>query len=78
MLALFQKSGGFEKYWHFPEKQADLKNIGAFQKNRQIYKMLALFQKSGRFPKFRRISKVQALAENQAVFLFRLSGIPSC
>jgi hypothetical protein len=35
-FALFRKSGRFGKYWRFPEKQADLKNIGAFQKNRRI------------------------------------------
>jgi hypothetical protein len=41
ILALFEKSGGFEKYWRFSENQADLKNIGAFQKIRRIYKILA-------------------------------------
>ena len=35
MLALFKKSGRFEKYWLFTENQADLQNIGALQKNRQ-------------------------------------------
>jgi hypothetical protein len=40
-LALFNKSGRFEKYWRFSENQADLKNIGAFQKIRRIYKILA-------------------------------------
>jgi hypothetical protein len=30
ILALSEKSGGFEKYWRFSEKLADLKNIGAF------------------------------------------------
>jgi hypothetical protein len=48
---LFEKSGGFEKYWGFSKNQADLKNIGAFQKNRQIYKILALSRKIGRFTK---------------------------
>jgi hypothetical protein len=41
ILALLEKSGGFEKYWRFSENQADLKNIGAFQKIRWIYKILA-------------------------------------
>jgi hypothetical protein len=36
ILALFEKSGGFEKYWRFYKNQANLKNIGAFQKIRQI------------------------------------------
>jgi hypothetical protein len=40
-LALLKKSGGFGKYWRFYKNQADLENIGAFQKNRRIYKMLA-------------------------------------
>jgi hypothetical protein len=35
-LALFRKSGRFEKYWRFSENQADLKNIGAFTKIRRI------------------------------------------
>jgi hypothetical protein len=29
ILALLQKSGGFGKQWRFPEKQADLQNVGA-------------------------------------------------
>jgi hypothetical protein len=32
MLALSRKTGGFEKYWCFPEKQADLQDVGAMQK----------------------------------------------
>jgi hypothetical protein len=36
ILALFKKSGGFEKYWRFYKNQADLKNIGAFTKIRRI------------------------------------------
>jgi hypothetical protein len=40
-LGLSRKTGGFGKYWRFYKNQADLKNIAAFQKNRQIYKMLA-------------------------------------
>jgi hypothetical protein len=47
MLALLQKSGGFEKYWHFYKNQADLENIGASHKNRRIYKMLASCRKIG-------------------------------
>jgi hypothetical protein len=35
IFALFRKLGGFEKYWRFPENQADLQNIGALQKNRR-------------------------------------------
>jgi hypothetical protein len=34
-------TGGYGKYWRFYKKQADLKNIGAFQKNQRSYKMLA-------------------------------------
>jgi hypothetical protein len=44
-LALLKKSGRFEKYWRFSENQADLKNIGAFQKIRRIYKILAPWRK---------------------------------
>jgi hypothetical protein len=40
-LALFKKSGRFDKYWRFSENQADLKNIGTFQKIRRIFKILA-------------------------------------
>jgi hypothetical protein len=35
-LALLKKSGGFEKYSRFSENQADLQNIGAFQKIKRI------------------------------------------
>jgi hypothetical protein len=35
-LALFKKSGGFEKYWRSSKNQADLQNIGALQKIRLI------------------------------------------
>jgi hypothetical protein len=33
---LLEKSGGFEKYWRFSKNQADLRNIGAFEKIRRI------------------------------------------
>jgi hypothetical protein len=46
-LALLKKSDGFEKYWRFSENQADLKNIGAFQKIRWIYKNIGAMQKTG-------------------------------
>jgi hypothetical protein len=46
-LALFKKSGGFEKSWRFSKNQADLRNLGAFTKIRQIYKTLALYRKTG-------------------------------
>jgi hypothetical protein len=59
-LALLQKSGGFEKYWRFSEKQADLQNVGAFQKNRRIYKILAPFRRTGGFTKYWRLSEKQA------------------
>ncbi len=42
------------------ENQADLQNIGAFQKIRLIYKILALLKKSGGFTKSWRFSKNQA------------------
>jgi hypothetical protein len=51
ILALFEKSGGFEKYWRFYKEQADLENIGAFQKNRRIWKILALSRKTVGFTK---------------------------
>jgi hypothetical protein len=35
-LALLKKSGRFEKSWRFYKNQADLQNLGAFQKIRQI------------------------------------------
>jgi hypothetical protein len=60
ILALFEKSGGFEKYWRFSEIQADLRNIGAFQKIRRILKILALLQKSGGFTKYWRLAEKQA------------------
>jgi hypothetical protein len=45
ILALFKKSGGFEKSWSFYKNQADLRNLGAFTKIRRIYKILALYKK---------------------------------
>jgi hypothetical protein len=36
ILALFKKSGRFEKSWRFYKNQADLRNLGAFQKIRRI------------------------------------------
>jgi hypothetical protein len=44
-LALFKKSGGYEKYWRFSKNQANLRNIGALQKIRRIYKYLRLAEK---------------------------------
>ncbi len=49
ILALFRKSGGFENYWCFSKNQADLENIGAFQKVGRVWKMLALSRKTGGF-----------------------------
>jgi hypothetical protein len=60
ILALFKKSGGFEKYCRFSKNQANLRNIGAFKKIRRIYKILALYRKSGGFEKY------WCLAEKQA------------
>jgi hypothetical protein len=60
ILALFKKSGGFEKYWRFSENQADLENISAFQKIRRIYKILAPYRKTGGFTKCWRLSEKQA------------------
>jgi hypothetical protein len=60
ILALFEKSGGFGKYWRFSEKQADLKNIVAFTKIRQIWKILAPYRKTGGFTKCWRLAEKQA------------------
>jgi hypothetical protein len=60
ILALFEKSGGFEKYWRFPENQADLRNNGVSQKIRRIWKILALLRKSGGFKKYWRFTEKQA------------------
>jgi hypothetical protein len=71
-LALFKKSGGFEKYWRFYKNQADLQNVGASQKNRgTIESWQAL--KSPRLVKNQRDWKIQA-----ARLLFRLGGISNC
>jgi hypothetical protein len=56
-LALFRKSGGFEKYWRFCKNQADLKNIGASEKNRRIYQILAPHRKIGGFIKCWRLAE---------------------
>jgi hypothetical protein len=40
-LALFRKSGGFTKYWCLAEKQADLRNIGAWQRKQADDRILA-------------------------------------
>jgi hypothetical protein len=63
-----QKSGGFEKYWRFSKNQADLRNIGASQKIRRIWKILALLKKSGRFEKYWGFSENQADLENIGAF----------
>jgi hypothetical protein len=39
-LALLQKSGGFEKSWHFYKNQVDLRNLGAFTKIRRTIESL--------------------------------------
>jgi hypothetical protein len=36
IFAIFQKSGGYEKFWRSTETQADLRNLGALHKNRRI------------------------------------------
>jgi hypothetical protein len=41
ILAFSRKTGRFEKYWRFPVKQVDLKNIGAFQKKQADDRILA-------------------------------------
>jgi hypothetical protein len=45
-----------------------LKNIGAFQKNRRIYKILALSLKSGGFGKYWRFHKNKADLKNIGAF----------
>jgi hypothetical protein len=59
-LGLNTKSGGFTESLHFSKNQADLRNLGALQKIRRIYRILALFKKSGRFEKSWRFTKNQA------------------
>jgi hypothetical protein len=71
-LALLKKSGGFEKYWRFSENQADLQNIGALQKNRQMIESWRAL-KSPRLVKNQPDWKILA-----ARLLFRLGGISSC
>jgi hypothetical protein len=63
-LALSKKSGGFTKSWRFPENQADLQNLGTYQKIRRIYKILALSRKSGGFTKSWRFPENQADLRN--------------
>jgi hypothetical protein len=41
ILALFRKSGVFEKYWRFSKNQADLQYHGALQKNQAEDRILA-------------------------------------
>jgi hypothetical protein len=41
IFALLQKSGGFKNSWRFTEKQVDLRNLGALQKNRRMIRVLA-------------------------------------
>ncbi len=76
-MALFKKSGGFEKYWrfsenqadlknwHFSENQADLQNIGAWQKNRRIYEILAPGKENRRTIESWRALKSLRLLNNQ-------------
>jgi hypothetical protein len=64
ILALFEKSGGFVKYWRFYKNQADLRNTGAFTKIRQIWEILALLQKLGGFKKYWRFPENQADLQN--------------
>ncbi len=47
-----EKLSEFTKFLRFSKNQADLRNIGAFQKIRPIYKILALFKKSSGFTKY--------------------------
>jgi hypothetical protein len=58
------KSSKFTKFLRFSKNQADLRNLGAFQKIRRIYKILALFEKSGGFEKYWHFSKNQADLQN--------------
>jgi hypothetical protein len=47
-----QKSSKFTNSSRFKKNQADLKNIGASQKNRRIWKILAPHRKIGGFEKY--------------------------
>ncbi len=71
-MALSRKTGGFEKYWRFTEKQVDLQNVGALQKNRRMKESWRAL-KSPRLVKNQRNWKKLA-----ACLLFRLGGISSC
>jgi hypothetical protein len=72
ILALFRKSGGFEKSWRFYKNQADLRNLGALQKIRRTIESLRAL-KSPRLMKDQRDWKKLA-----ARLLFRLGGISNC
>ncbi len=39
-MARYRKTGGFEKSWRITEKQANLRNLGALQKNRRTIESL--------------------------------------
>jgi hypothetical protein len=52
------------------------KNSGGFLKIRRIYKNLGAFQKNRQISKIQ--ADLHNLAENQAALLFRLGGISSC
>jgi hypothetical protein len=84
-LALFRKSGGFEKYWCFSENQADLKKYWRFYKNQADLKSIGVSQKNRRTIESWRALKTPRLVKNQrnwkkqpARLLFRLGGISSC
>jgi hypothetical protein len=68
-----QKSSKSIKSLRFSKNQADLRNIGAFQKIRRIWKILALLQKSGGFGKQWRFPEKQADLQNVGA-----GGISSC
>jgi hypothetical protein len=63
-----QNQAKFIKSLHFSKNQADLRNIRAFQKIRQFWKILAHLQKSGGFGKYWRFYKNQADLENIGAF----------
>jgi hypothetical protein len=63
-----QNSGKFTNSSSFSKNQADIRNLGAFQKIRRIWKILALLQKSGGFEKYWRFYKNQADSRNIGAF----------
>ncbi len=63
-----EKSIEFTKSSGFPKSQADLRNLGALQKNRRIYKILALFRKIGGFEKSWCFTEKQANLQNLGGF----------